>query len=43
MVADKCPIGLIGLTGLNPNGLNRLNRPIGHYSSLVARRECQMK
>ena len=35
MVTDKClnrPIGLI-----------RLNRPIGHYSSLVARRECQMK
>ena len=41
MVTDKClnrPIGLI-----RPNRPIGLNRPIGHYSSLVARRECQIK
>ena len=35
MVADKMPNRPIRLIGLN--------RPIGHYSSLVALLECQMK
>ena len=40
MVTDKClnrPIGLIGL--IRPNRPIGLNRPIGHYSSFLARRE----